>query len=90
MAVGRPIVACLNGEGARLVCEANAGIAVTAQDAQGLANAILMLYAMSEEERTTLGANAQNYFKIHFDHLQLTDRLIEHLHSQSHLKKGYP
>lgn len=90
MAVGRPIVACLNGEGARLVSEANAGLAVPAQDAKGLAGAVLKLYEMPPEDRAALGANARRYFKIHFDHMQLTDQLIKHLDAQSLTKKGSP
>jgi len=51
MAVGKPILACLNGEGARIVREANAGLAVPAEDAVALADGILRLYRMSAEER---------------------------------------
>jgi len=83
MAAGRPILACLNGEGARLVAEAGAGLTVPAEDAQGLATAVLRLYQMSAEERAALGANGRRYFKEHFDHEQLTDQLIEHFRSFS-------
>ena len=80
MAVGRPIVACLNGEGARLITEANAGFAVPAEDAIALANAVLKLYAMSAEEREIIGQNGRTYYKEHFDHDRLTEQLIVHLH----------
>jgi glycosyltransferase involved in cell wall biosynthesis len=80
MAVGRPIVACLNGEGARLVSEANAGFAVPAEDAIALANAVLKLYAMSAEEREIIGQNGRTYYREHFDHDRLTEQLIDHLH----------
>ena len=80
MAVGRPIVACLNGEGARLVHEANAGVVVPAEDATALANAVLQLYAMSAEEREKIGQNGRAYYKEHFDYDRLTERLIDHLH----------
>ena len=85
MAAGRPILACLNGEGARLVAEAAAGLTVPAGDAQGLATAVLRLYQMSAEERAALGANGRRYFKEHFDHEQLTDQLIEHFRSFSNV-----
>jgi glycosyltransferase involved in cell wall biosynthesis len=79
LAVGRPILACLNGEGARLVGEAQAGLSVPAQDAKALAAAVLQLYRMSPEDRAQLGANGQRYFKAHFDHDKLVDELISHL-----------
>lgn len=79
MAVGRPIVACMNGEGARLVEEAGAGLAVPAEDARGLADAILRLYRMSSEDRERLGANGRAYYRKHFDHEKLVSELIGHL-----------
>ena len=80
MAVGRPIVACLNGEGARLVTEANAGFAVPAEDGTALANAVLKLYAMSAEEREIIGKNGRTYYREHFDHDRLMQQLIDCLH----------
>lgn len=78
LAVGKPIVACLNGEGARIVAEAKAGLAVKAEDGEGLAQAIVKLYQMSDSERAQMGANARAYFKQHFDEEKLTIQLIEH------------
>jgi glycosyltransferase involved in cell wall biosynthesis len=76
MAAGRPILACLNGEGARLVEDANAGLVITAEDGSGLAQAVLSLYQMPETERAILGENGRNYFYQHFDHETLVDSLI--------------
>ena len=81
MAAGRPILACLNGEGARLVQEAGAGIAIAAEDAQGLAEAVLRLHRMPAEQRGAMGANGRRYFKEHFDHNRLVDDLIGYLSS---------
>lgn len=84
MAVGRPILACLNGEGARLVVEeAHAGLSVPAQDAKALAAAVLQMYQMPFEDRARMGANGRRYFKAHFDHDNLVDELIEHLRATS-------
>jgi len=76
LAVGRPIVACLNGEGARLIEEAGAGLTVAAEDASGLAKAILALYRMKPEARKEMGDNGRIFYHQHFDHEQLIDRLI--------------
>ncbi len=81
MAVGRPILACLNGEGARLVVEAEAGLAVPAEDAGALAGAVLELFRMDAAERQTLGENGYQYFERHFDRESLVDQLISHFDS---------
>lgn len=78
LAVGKPVIACLNGEGARIVAEAKAGVAVRAEDGEGLANAIVMLYEMPEVERDLMGVNGRAYFKQHFDEEMLTTELIKH------------
>ncbi|NOT15301.1 MAG: glycosyltransferase family 4 protein [Methylotenera sp.] len=78
LAVGKPVIACLNGEGARLVGEAKAGVAVRAEDSEGLADAIVTLYQMSESEREQMGMNGRAYFKQHFDEEMLTTELIKH------------
>lgn len=81
MAVGRPIIACLNGEGARLVEEARAGLAVPAEDASGLADAVVKLYRMLPEELAQLGINGQVFYQKHFDHEKLVSELINHFQS---------
>lgn len=83
MASGRPILASLNGEGARLVNEAKAGLTSAAGDAQALSDAVLKLYNMTDAERAELGANGQRYFREHFDHNMLTDQLIDHVRAVS-------
>ncbi len=79
LAVGRPIVACLNGEGARLIEEARAGLTVAAEDAAGLAKAILALYRMPPEARKEMGDNGRLFYHQHFDHEQLVDQLIGYI-----------
>lgn len=87
MASGRPILASLNGEGARLVMEAQAGLAAPAGDAKALAAAALQLFNMGTEERERLGANGRQYFQVNFDHEMLTDQLIAYVRSTSVLYK---
>lgn len=76
MASGKPILACLNGEGGRLVELAQAGVAVPAEDAQALADAIRRLADMPEEERARMGENGRRYYEEHFDHEKLVDQLV--------------
>lgn len=83
MAAGRPIIACLNGEGARLVVEAEAGLATPAEDARALADTVLHLYRQSPDERERMGENGRRYYREHFDHDRLVDQLIGHLRAVS-------
>jgi glycosyltransferase involved in cell wall biosynthesis len=88
LAAGRPIIACLNGEGARLVVEAGAGLSTPAEDAQALADTILHLYRLSPSEREEMGDNGRRYYQEHFDHEYLVDELIGHLQSASQNEKA--
>ena len=78
LAVGKPIIACLNGEGAKIISEANAGVTVQAEDDIGLAEAIIRLYKMPKSAREQMGVNGRDYFKKHFDEEMLTTKLINH------------
>ncbi|MEO7885383.1 MAG: glycosyltransferase family 4 protein [Polaromonas sp.] len=67
LAAGKPVIASLNGEGARVVLAAQAGLTSPAEDAGALADRILALYRMTVDERLRLGNNGARYFKAHFD-----------------------
>lgn len=73
---GTPIIASLDGEGARVVLEAGAGIACPAENASALADAILRLRAMPADERRQLGAAGRQFFARNFEPLALADRLV--------------
>ena len=75
MACGRPVLAALNGEGSRVIREAAAGIVAAADDGSGLADAVMQLYHMSEEERSMMGGRGLSYFKTHFEREMLITRL---------------
>ncbi len=87
MAAGRPIIACLNGEGARLVVEAGAGLATPAEDAKALADTILRLYQLSPAERETMGNNGRKYYQEHFNHDRLIDQLVVILQDAARIGK---
>ncbi len=88
LAVGRPIIACLNGEGARIIEQANAGLTCPAENAPKLAEAIIDLYQMSTVERARLGRNAQSYFEKHFDSDMLVKKLIGYFDTLRNNKLG--
>lgn len=81
LAAGRPILACLNGEGAQLVTAAGAGLAVPAENGRALAEAILRLYRMAPAEREAMGARGRLYYAEHFAHDMLIEQLILHFQS---------
>jgi len=81
LAAGRPILACLNGEGAELIRVAGAGLVVPAEDAKALAMGIMKLYRMLPQERETMGVRGRLYYTQHFAHDMLVDQLIVHLRS---------
>lgn len=81
LAAGRPILACLNGEGADLVAAAQAGLTVPAGDGGALAEAVLRMYRMTLAEREAMGARGRLYYAQHFSHDMLVDQLIGHLQS---------
>ncbi len=76
LAAGRPVIACMNGEGARVVLTADAGIACKAEDPVELAKAILALHALNDEDRRRLGENGKRYFLSNFGLSFVSQRLI--------------
>lgn len=63
MACGKPVIASLAGEGARIVEEARAGIVVSPGSPEILASAILEMKTASVEQRREYGARALAYFQ---------------------------
>ncbi|WP_309680834.1 glycosyltransferase family 4 protein [Polaromonas sp.] len=78
LAAGRPIIASLDGEGARVVEEAGAGLACPAEDAPALAQVILRLRAMPEAELKRMGDSGRRYYQQHFEPTMLAKRLVQH------------
>lgn len=62
MACGKPLVASLSGEGARVIDEAGCGVTAPASTADKLAEAIATLAALPEADREDLGRAARTYF----------------------------
>lgn len=77
LAAGKPILAALNGEGARVVSEASAGLTCPAEDAEALSQAVRSLYAMTKSERELMGAAGRAYFFAHFEMNRQAQRLVE-------------
>lgn len=75
LACGRPIAGALNGEGARIINASGAGLAVAAEDAEGLAQSVLTLFKASSEQRREMGLAGRRYYREHFCRETLLDQL---------------
>ena len=75
LACGRPIIAALDGEGARLIAESGAGLSSPAEDANALAESVLTMYRMPKEEREAMGRRGKEYREKNFEREMLIDRL---------------
>jgi glycosyltransferase involved in cell wall biosynthesis len=86
LAAGRPIVASLDGEGARTVADAGAGLVCPAGDAAALAAAIGRLHDMPAAERQRMGDAGRIYFAQHFDPARLAAALVQHFQDAQALR----
>lgn len=77
LAAGKPIIASLDGEGARVVIEAGAGVACPAEDAQALADAVLQLRNALPEGRQQMAQRGLIYYAQHFEPTSLAKRLAQ-------------
>lgn len=75
LAAGIPVVAMLNGEGAEVVKGSKSGLTCAAGDDEGLAEAVLRLAEMTEEEWSVMGKNGLDVSAREFDRSVLMDRL---------------
>ena len=83
LAAGKPIIASLRGEGARVIEEAGAGKTCEPESANALVESILALMSLSPAERQQMGSAGQSYFNEHFDMDRQTERLVEILASRA-------
>jgi glycosyltransferase involved in cell wall biosynthesis len=75
LACGRPIVAALDGEGARVIDESGGGVTVPAGDADALAEVVMKMYEMPKSELERMGRLSREYSEIHFERNTLLDKL---------------
>jgi glycosyltransferase involved in cell wall biosynthesis len=71
LAMGRPVLAALDGEGARIVEESGAGVLVTPDDPESLAQGALRLLRAGPDGRARMGKNGRVYATRHFGRAQI-------------------
>lgn len=74
LAAGRPILASIDGEAAKVVDASGAGYSSAAEDVDGLVQNILKMYHLSDSERAEMGKRGREYFLENFEmHKQVTN-----------------
>lgn len=81
LALGKPIIGSINGAGALVINNANAGIVSAAEDSIMLAEKILEMSKLSRDELSNFGKNGRDYFMQHFEHEMLMQKLASTFNS---------
>ncbi|MCB9497933.1 MAG: glycosyltransferase family 4 protein [Erysipelotrichaceae bacterium] len=76
MAFAKPIIGMINGDGRKVINDADGGLICPQQSADALATTIESFKAISIDERKRLGNNNLAYYKMHFS-LESVSRQIE-------------
>ncbi|GAB2182009.1 glycosyltransferase family 4 protein [Denitratisoma sp. agr-D3] len=76
LAAGKPIIAALNGEGARLVEAARAGVTAPAGDCRALADRVIQMFGLEAAVRQDMGGNGRRFAQKHFEVDGLADTLV--------------
>ncbi len=79
MAAGRPVIAAVSGETARLIEEAGCGYVCPPHDASALADTVGRFLRLSAPERAALGRNGHAFYKMHFTQARVMDVVLAHL-----------
>ena len=82
---GVPILGMLDGEGAQVIKDSNAGLVCAAGNSEGLVSAVLEMLSMSVDQRKLLGMNGRDYAQKEFGRGLLIDQLEVLLHEALNL-----
>jgi colanic acid biosynthesis glycosyl transferase WcaI len=77
LACARPVIAALDGEGARIVLEAQAGLTCPAEEPEALAAAVLAMARLAPEARHEMARRGREYFELNFERAAVLERLEE-------------
>lgn len=87
LAAGRPLIAALDGEGARVVEEAGAGVTCAAEDATALADAVRKLRSSTPQKLGEMSERARHYYQQHFEPTALARQLRQRFESIVSMRK---
>ena len=75
LACGKPIIASIDGEGAKIVSDAKCGLTSPSEDSTALSNTIKELMTLDKFTLNQMGNNGRAYYEKEFDREYLLDRL---------------
>ena len=75
LACGKPLIASIDGEGAKIVIDAKCGVTSPAEDSLKLSEAIKELMALGKSKRSEMGNNGRAYYEKEFERDGLLKRL---------------
>ncbi|WP_299364862.1 glycosyltransferase family 4 protein [uncultured Paracoccus sp.] len=91
MACGKPVLAALAGEGARVVTLSGGGVAVAPGNVEALKSAVLSLMVMQPEARAEMGRAARAFYDANYRRDVVYDQLDSWLTEAAHAgRKGPP
>ena len=75
LALGRPIIGSISGEGAEIINESGAGLICNHGSERDLADSILFLKSLNKNKLLKMGQKGNTYFNKHFDHDKLINQM---------------
>jgi colanic acid biosynthesis glycosyl transferase WcaI len=75
LACGKPIIAALDGEGAKVILEAQAGMVGPSGDIETMSTQIQRFVQISSAEKAAMGLRSRKYFEAHFSKSHLIENL---------------
>lgn len=76
LASGKPVASMLNGEGNRIIEEAQCGLIAPAGDYKKLAENVKTMFKMNRDEREQMGRRGLEYYQNHFDKHTVVDSIV--------------
>ena len=76
LACGKPIIAAIDGEAANVIADSKSGLSCGSNDPEKLAEIVIQLYQMNEDDRIRMGRNGFEYYEKHFKSDLLLKKLI--------------
>ena len=76
MACSKPIIANLDGEGGRVILEAECGLVSPSEDFMSFSKSIITFLKLSSDKKEVMGKNARLYFETEFEREKQLDNII--------------
>ncbi len=86
MANSKPIIASLDGEGARVIIESKCGFVSPSEDYVSFSKSIINFLKLNHKEREVMGSNARKYFDNEFERSKQLDQITSILNKNINYK----